>query len=257
MGGSLFTSFYSTPLFVQLVQGYTPTMAGLLQMPAGFCMALGSVIFGRLGDLGYRRSLIFTGFVMVAYSNFLTASGDANTPFWTYAMWIVLARVGVSCIFPNLNVTGLRALPSHLLVQGAGCINFIRQLGGAFGVNIIAITLQTRAQFHGDALTATQVEDNPVTLDFLERLRELLVQGGVTGAPEGAIDPTALQYLGQSIYAQAQMFAFRDTFLAISIVATFALIPILFIKSGSKDDRTAIQRARGGGGPRPAGAPAE
>ena len=249
MGASLFTSFYTTPLFVQLVQGYTPTLAGMMQIPAGLCMALGSVIFGRLGDLGYRRSLVFIGFVMVAYSNFLTSGADTNTPFWTFALWLIIARVGVACIFPNLNVTGLRALPSDMLVQGSGAINFIRQLGGAFGVNVIAVVLEDRAMFHSAALTATQTESNPVTFDLFERMRIILSQGGLTGVPDGAIDPLALQFLGQTVYAQAQMFAFRDSFLLIAAVATLALVPILFLKGGREPEGNARGTRRGGAAP--------
>jgi hypothetical protein len=46
----------------------------------------------------------------------------------------------------------------------------------------------------------------------------------------------ALQFLGQTIYAQAQMFAFRDAFLMIAMVASLALVPILFIKGGREAD---------------------
>ncbi len=256
MGASLFTSFYTTPLFVQLVQGYTPTLAGAMQIPAGLCMALGSVVFGRLGDLGYRRALVFIGFVMVAYANFLNAGADTNTPFWTFAMWLIVARVGVACIFPNLNVTGLRALPPDMLVQGSGAINFIRQLGGAFGVNVIAVVLEDRTMFHSAALTATQTESNAATFDLFERMRILLSQGGLTGVPDGAIDPLALQFLGQAVYAQAQMFAFRDSFLLIAAVATLALVPICFLKGGREVEGG---HARGGQrrGPARAEAPAE
>lgn len=256
MGASLFTSFYTTPLFVQLVQGYTPTLSGMMQIPAGLMMALGSVVFGRLGDLGYRRSLVFIGFVMVGYANFLMSHGDTNTPFWTFAIWLMVARVGVACIFPNLNVTGLRALPPDMLVQGSGAINFIRQLGGAFGVNVIAVVLEDRSMFHSAALTSMQTEENAVTFDMFERLRIILSQGGLSNVPDGAIDPMALQFLGQQVYAQAQMLGFRDAFLLISLVSTLALVPILFLKGG-RDPAEAQGRGRAHGGNSAAAAPAE
>jgi hypothetical protein len=214
-------------------------------------MTAAALVAGRVGDLGYRRSLIFGGFVMVAYSNFLMADADANTPYLTFTIWLIIARVGVAGIFTNLNVTALRALPQDALVQGSGAINFIRQLGGAFGVNIIAVTLEHRMAFHGAALTATQTEANAVTYDFFERLRILLAEGGLTGVPDGAIDPMALQFLGRTIMAQAQMLAFRDSFLLIAAVASLALIPVLFMQGGGKEQ----VRPRGRLAPEPA--PAE
>jgi DHA2 family multidrug resistance protein len=232
MGASVFTTVYTTPLFVQLVQGYTPTLSGMLQIPSGLMMALGSVVFGRLGDFGYHRSLVFMGFVLVASASFLFAGADTNTPFLTLAMWLVINRVGVSSIFPNLNVTGLRVLPRDLLVQGSGAVNFIRQLGGAFGVNVVAVMIEGRTMFHSASLAATQTESNATTVDLVERLRGVLEQGGLAGADDGVINPMALNFLSESVYAQAQMFAFRDTFLLIAVIAVGALIPVLFLKGG-------------------------
>ncbi len=34
-------------------------------------------------------------------------------------------------------------------------MNFTRQLGGAFGVNLLAVALERRTAFHGEALAAT------------------------------------------------------------------------------------------------------
>ena len=109
--------------------------------------------------------------------------------------------------------------------------------------------------FHSAALTATQTESNVATFDMFERLRIILSQGGLTGVPDGAIDPMALQFLGQAVYAQAQMFAFRDSFLLIAAVATLALVPILFIKGGR--DVEAGARGHRRGGPAASEAPAE
>ena len=49
-GAGIFGSTYLIPLFVQTVQGYTPTRAGLLLMPSGLVMGVMFPIAGRLID---------------------------------------------------------------------------------------------------------------------------------------------------------------------------------------------------------------
>ncbi|MEC7258282.1 MAG: DHA2 family efflux MFS transporter permease subunit, partial [Pseudomonadota bacterium] len=50
MGAGLFGSTYLLPVFVQQIQGMTPTQAGLLLMPSGFVMLIVFPIAGRLSD---------------------------------------------------------------------------------------------------------------------------------------------------------------------------------------------------------------
>src|SRR3546814_6787040 len=49
-GFGMFGSIFITALFVQTVQGYTPTRAGLLLMPGGLMMAMIFPLAGRIVD---------------------------------------------------------------------------------------------------------------------------------------------------------------------------------------------------------------
>src|SRR5690606_37398212 len=102
-----------------------------------------------------------------AWSSWLTASVEINTAFWTIAWWTVISRIGLGLVFPPLTAGSLQVLPRELIGQGSGVINFIRQLGGAFGVNLLAVFLERRTAFHADVLAATQTSANQATTDFL------------------------------------------------------------------------------------------
>ena len=54
----------------------------------------------------------------------------------------MVSRVGLSFILPTLSASALRALPNEKLARGSGAMNFIRQLGGASGTNLIVVWLQ-------------------------------------------------------------------------------------------------------------------
>ncbi len=221
-GVGLFGSTYLVPLYVQTVQHFTPLAAGLLLMPAGILMGIAMPIAGYLSDRIPARNMIFVGLLCFSVSSFWLAQVDANMAFWSIAWAVVISRIGLAIIKPSLNVAALRALTPALLSQGAGMINFARQLGGAFGVNLLSVTLDRRTFFHSDTLTATQTPGNSATAELLRHIQGLLAQAGV---PEDMQMAGALNYLGRVIHAQAYTLGFRDSFLMIAVIFTLALIP--------------------------------
>jgi DHA2 family multidrug resistance protein len=221
-GAGLFGSTYLVPLFVQTVQHFTPMAAGLLLMPGGLVLGLFFPIGGYLSDRLPAQGLIITGLVCFGVSAYWLGSVDANTPFWTIAWCVVVSRIGLGLLKPALNVTALRALRPELLGQGAGMINFSRQLGGAFGVNLLSVVLDRRTFFHSNALANLQTAANSGTADFLRRMQDLLAQSGV---PQDLQLPGALHFLDRVVYAQAYTLGFRDSFLIVALVFSLALVP--------------------------------
>jgi len=221
-GAGLFGSIYLVPLFVQTVQGFTPLTSGLLLMPGGLVLGLLMPIGGFLSDRLSARALIIAGLFFASLSAYSLANVDANTPFWTVARCVIFFYTGLGLSKPALIVAALRPLHPDQLGQGAGMINFSRQLGGAFGVNLLSVILDRRTFFHGNALASVQTSGNSGTAEFLRRMQELLTQAGV---PPDLHLSGALHFLDRVVYAQAYTLGFRDSFLVVGIVFTVALIP--------------------------------
>ena len=221
-GVGLFGSTYLVPLFVQTVQHFTPMAAGLLLMPAGFMLGLFFPIGGYLSDRFPARGLIIAGLLCGGASAYWLGSVDANTPFWTIATCVMISYIGLGLIKPALIVSALRALRPAQLGQGAGMINFFRQLGGAFGVNMLSVVLDRRTFFHGNALANLQTAANSGTAEYLRMMQELLARAGV---PLDLQLPGALHFLDRVVYAQAYTLGFRDSFLIVALVITLAVIP--------------------------------
>jgi MFS family permease len=234
LGAGLFGTTYLLPVFVQTIQGMTPTEAGLLLMPSGFAMVLVFPIAGRLSDRLSPGVLIGAGFLLFTWSSWLTSGVDVNTGFWLLAGWTVISRVGMGFIFPALSVGSLRVLPGTLMAQGSGAINFMRQLGGAFGVNLLAVALERRTMFHADALAATQTPDNPATASLVGHVAGLAAQAGL---PDYQQVPAAIWYLGKMVYLQANTLAYRDCFLVTAVVFAAALIPTWLLDSAWRRSR--------------------
>lgn len=231
MGAGLFGSTYLVPLFVQTIQGLTPTQAGLLLMPSGFILVLIFPIAGRLSDRMPEAYLIGAGMLIFAWSSYLTVQVSVHTTFWTLAWWTVLSRIGLGFVFPSITTASLKVLPPELVGQGSGAVNFVRQLGGAFGVNLLAVLLERRTMFHADALTVSQTSDNPATMELLGKLAGLIRSAGL---PDFQQLPAAMQFLGQMIAIQANILAFQDGFLVVTLIFLLTLIPTWMLHRAQK-----------------------
>lgn len=231
LGAGLYGSTYLVPLFVQTIQGFPPTEAGLLLMPSGAILVLIFPIAGRLSDRLPAGLLIGGGMFVFAWSSYLTSAADVDTTFWTFAWWTVLSRIGLGFVFPSLMAASVRVLPQDLVGQGSGAVNFVRQLGGAFGVNLLAILVERREAFHADAFTATQTDANSSTMDMLAEVAGMMK---IAGLPDFQQLPAATLYLGRSISIQAQTLAFQDGFLVVMAVFLIALVPTLLLHRAQK-----------------------
>ena len=213
-GIAIYGSTYMIPLFVQLVQHYSPTAAGVMMIPAGLAMVIGFPIAGRLTDKVDVRWLLAFGIISFGTSAFLLSHVTALTPYWTLVFWIVLSRIGISFCMPPANTTAVRAVPPPLLASATGGASFLMQIGGAFGVNLLAILLQRRLIFHGEHLASGVNEANAqLSYTHVQIAREL----ERSGMPQLPAFQSAFGELGRQISNEAAVYAFRDCFLVIGI----------------------------------------
>jgi DHA2 family multidrug resistance protein len=215
-GVTLFGSIYLQPIFTQIVQSYTPTRAGEVLIPGGLILGLVLPMTGRLADRIPPQWPITIGFAVFAVSHIWLGIVDPNIGFWTFALLVVLGRAGGGMIFPPLTVAGFREVPPARLGAANGMLNFTRQLGGAFGINALAIYLEQQTAFYSTMLAATQTEANAATQAMLVRVQRLL---DAAGLPEGTEVALSKLYLGRVIAAQANALAFADTFIVLGIAA--------------------------------------
>ena len=220
VGASLFGSFYLQPVFVQLVQNYTPLRAGLVLVPGGLAMGLVLPLAGRLADRYPPAWLLAIGFFLFAASTWVMGFTDANTAFWTFAILVLIGRIGQGMLFPPVTAAGLAAAPPEKMGTANGMLNFTRQMGGAFGINLLAIYVERRTAFFSELLATTQTETNSTTQGLLATVRSML---GSAGMPEITEALVAKLYLGRVIAAQATALAFRDTFIAFAILSVVAI----------------------------------
>jgi EmrB/QacA subfamily drug resistance transporter len=238
-GASMMGSTYVIPVFVQTIIGFTPLLAGLMMMPAGLMLAVIFPVAGRMADAMPASVMIVGGLLMFALGFLLMVGAAAETTFWTMVLLVIVSRLGLGFINPSLNTSSLKALPPDRVRQGAGVANFMRQLGGAFGINLMVAFFETRTRFHIEALTPTQDWGNRTTAELLHHIEQLLERSGL---PRETQKAGAIDYLGNMLHTQAQSLAFSDTFIVIAVMALCALPPALLLSRSQIKPRLAFAR---------------
>ena len=231
-GAGMLGSTYVIPVFVQTMIGFTPLLAGLMMMPAGLMLAFIFPMAGRMADLLPPSTMIIGGLLLFSAGFAIMCTADVNTTFWTLVGTIMISRLGLGFINPSLNASSLKALPAEKVRQGAGVANFMRQLGGAFGINLMVAFFEVRTRFHADALTATQDWGNITTSRLLTLIEQLMHQA--KGLPLQQQKAGAYEYLGQMVEMKAQMLAFSDTFIVVGIVGLIALVPAAMLSRSQR-----------------------
>ena len=135
----MFGSIFLLSQFFQTVQGYSPLSAGLRILPWTLAPMFISPIAGMLSDRIPGKTLVGTGLSLQAVS--LAWMGLVSTPTVAYSELIapfVIAGIGMSLFFAPMANIVLSAVRPEEEGQASGANNAIRELGGVFGVAVLA-----------------------------------------------------------------------------------------------------------------------
>ena len=220
-GAGMFASFYLMPVFVRTVQGFTGTRAGTL-------LLLGEIatfaVFPIAGWLVQRYNPAWPaigGSLLFGLSSLGLSTIDSDTAFANARAADRARPHRTGFALPAITAAGLQRLAPEMIAYGAGTMNFIRMLGGALGVNCIAITLDMRSAHYFDLLVATQQSLSGATRAMVDGVAELFRQGGV---PLAERTPRALAYLREAIAAGADALSFQDAYLVLAVAFGLATL---------------------------------
>ena len=139
MSFGVFGAIFLLAQFFQLVQGYSPFEAGLRTLPWTGMPILVAPIAGVLSDRIGGRPLLVTGMALMASGlAWFAAMSSPTVPYLALVPALVLSGVGMSLFFaPTANLV-LSAVRPEEEGLASGANNTIREVGGVFGVAILA-----------------------------------------------------------------------------------------------------------------------
>ena len=153
VGGSMFAMWYFVSLYLQVVLGQSPLIAGLCFIPAALAIIVASQVAGRLVARVGPRPLLVTAGVMISAALFWMSRMSADGSYLTDILGpILLVSLGLGLSFPPGTWAATAGVAPTEAGLASGLINSNRQIGGAVGLAVLA----TIAATHTSTLSASE-----------------------------------------------------------------------------------------------------
>ncbi|HTI29485.1 MAG TPA: DHA2 family efflux MFS transporter permease subunit [Methylomirabilota bacterium] len=229
LGFGLYGGVFIFPLFTQTILHFTPTETGLALLPGGIATAVTALICGRLltgsRPLVDPRILIALGvaiFVAAMWDlgHLTTAAGEPDV-----RMALIIRGAGLGFLFTPINNVAYASLKPSEAQQAAGLINLARQLGGSFGIAILATYLTVHNQYHRVDLLTNVYAGQPLVDERIQALTANLVAHGY--GPDAA-HRGALALLDQEVSRQAAMLSYNDAWMLL-LISFLAVAPAILM----------------------------
>ena len=133
LNGAFVSAEVFLPLMLQVVHGWTPTMAGSVLTVGSVTWAIGSAIQARVQDDERRRALVFWGPIGLLVGIVAAGIAAETTPWLVLVGWTV-AGLGIGISFPTLSVIALATNPASRHGAISSSLQLADTLGGALAI---------------------------------------------------------------------------------------------------------------------------
>ncbi|MFN8207967.1 MAG: DHA2 family efflux MFS transporter permease subunit [Bacteroidales bacterium] len=231
----MFGSTFLLPVYLQNSLGYTAVQAGAVFLPVGIIQGFMSPIAGRFSDKINPKILVTIGVGLLAISFFLNSSLSFLSENTEIMLSLYIRGLGMGMIFTPLSSLSLIEIPRDKMAQASGIFNIIRQLGGSFGVAILATLLSTRAVYHSQ-IYGQSVDPNSPAMQIVSRNISGHLQYDA-GSSYSVAQKQTQYILSSQISREAYIEAIDDDFLIAGFITLLGGIPILFLRARKKESQ--------------------
>lgn len=202
VGVSMFGSITYMPVYLQVVKGVSPSVAGMQLTPMMGGMLFTSILSGQIiSRIGRYRIFPITGTAVMAIGLGLLSTLDVNTPNWITSSYMLVLGLGLGMVMQVLVLAVQNAVDYQNLGVATSGATLFRLIGGSIGVAAFGAIFSA-------GLLSGLAENWPAGIEL----------------PVSA-DPAAVAYLPdalRAIYLEAFASALYPVFLIAAIVALFA-----------------------------------
>jgi EmrB/QacA subfamily drug resistance transporter len=186
IGMAMFGSMVFIPLYLQVVDGMSPTVSGLAMVPMVAGIFTSSIACGQvMARTGQYKWMPAGGASVVLVSLLLLSRLGASSPYWFAGLAMFVMGLGLGMTMQVLTVAVQNSVEREDMGVATSSVQFFRQMGGSFGTALFGAVLSSRLAvhladaFHGQGATRTgRIADN---VQLIKRLPEP-VHSLVTGA---------------------------------------------------------------------------
>ena len=225
IGIAMFGSMIFIPIYLQVVDGMSPTESGLAMLPMVVGIFTTSITAGQLMSRNGRYKIYpILGAATVVVALFMLSRLDNQSPYWFAGLAMYIMGLGLGLTMQVLIVVVQNSVDRSDMGVATSSVAFFRQMGGSFGTALFGAILSGRLAVHmaeamqqAPAGSAPQASGNfdELTSDVqaIQAMPEPL-HGLVTGAFSNALQDMFLTAVPLVLVALAVAFYIKEVPLA-------------------------------------------
>jgi EmrB/QacA subfamily drug resistance transporter len=218
LSASMMGVFFTIPIFLQTVLGYSALKAGLVMSPMSLVIIVAAPVAGRLSDRIGSRWIVAAGLFLLAFGIAwmagLTPWHEALQPDTQASSLVfpfILSGIGIGLAIAPVTSAVMATAPPDRAGNASGVLSTTRQVGSLMGIAILGAVLQNRIV----ANVTAGVQGVPGVPETVKRSIIDGVGGGMQmGAPEGGGGmPEAVRTLTAALFRGWFTDAINTTFI--------------------------------------------
>jgi EmrB/QacA subfamily drug resistance transporter len=156
VGFALFGATTYLPLFMQVVNGASPTVSGLRLLPMVLGLLLTSILSGQLiSRLGRDKIFPIIGTALMTVGLFLLSRMNEQTSLLTESLSMLVLGLGLGLVFQVLVIAVQNAVDYRNLGAATSDATFFRSIGGSFGTAVFGAIFSNQLAGHLSSLAST------------------------------------------------------------------------------------------------------
>ncbi len=161
VGFGMFGAMMTIPLYLQLVEGATPTESGFLMLPMILGLMIASIASGQIiARTGKYAIFPKTGTALMAAGFFWLTFLTADKPVIWIMIGMFLVGLGLGQLMQTLTIAAQNSVGPRDIGVATSSSTFFRQIGGTLGVAVLFSVLFSRIpQTIADAFASQKVKD--------------------------------------------------------------------------------------------------
>ena len=145
VGFGMFGAMLTIPLYLQLVNGATPTESGFLMLPMILGLMIASIVSGQIiARTGVYKYFPRVGTALMALGFFWFTFATADKPVWFMMIGMFLVGLGLGQLMQTLTIASQNSVGPRDIGVATSSSTCFRQIGGTLGVAILFSVLYTR-----------------------------------------------------------------------------------------------------------------
>ena len=229
LSAAMMGAFFTIPIFLQSVLGFSAIKAGLVMVPMSVVIIFAAPAAGTLSDRLGSKWIVAVGMLMLAFGLAWMAGlvpgvakiSPATTPL-SLLVPFVCSGIGIGLAVAPVTSAGMATAPRDRIGNASGVLSTTRQVGSLMGIAVLGAVLQNR-------ITANVTAGIGSIQGLPEAIRHKVIaavaRGGLqTGMPRGGS--------GMPAAARAMMAALFKSWFTNAVASTFTVAVALAVVGG-------------------------